>query len=185
MKNFKPIIIATDTTAENNHRTAVEAKKSHFNALFSYIQQFVNTDNKETFRGQIYNEFISRFSNKHFANYPTLRIEKIAELHDCHLHKIEALINAFESIQIEWDFNKNTEKEQRDFTIKTEYPEQNERYKNTMQLIKAIDTIKENRFVYLADVVRGLNGIVAYDFSTQQVVPNIAFVLGEKERATY
>lgn len=185
MKTFKSITIATNEAEKKTHIKAIDTKKSHFNALFSYLQQFVNIDNKEVFEGNIYNEFISRFSNKHFANYPTLRIEKIAELHDCHLHKIDALIKAFESIKIEWDFKTNESKQSVDFDIKTQYQEQNDRYKNTMQLIKALDTIKENRHVYLADIVRGLNGVVAYDFSNQKVVPNIAFVLGEKERATY
>lgn len=55
----------------------------------------------------------------------------------------------------------------------------------TDNLIKAIDAIKGDRHIYLADVVRGLNGVVAYDFSTQKIVPNISYILGEKERSTY
>jgi hypothetical protein len=184
-KKFTPITIAVDTHAETAHTTAVEAKKNAYNALFQYLQQFISIENKDAFEGKIYDEFIQRFSDKHFANYPTLKIEKIADLHDCRMHQIEALIKSFEDIKIDWNLEKNEPQKEQCFDIKTEYPEQNERYNQTQQLINALDTIKRDRHIYLADVVRGLNGIVSYDFSTQQVVPNIAFVLGEKERQTY
>lgn len=182
---FTPITIAIDTQAEKTYTTAVEAKKNACDALFNYLQQFVSTENKDAFDGRIYNEFIQRFSDKHFANYPTLKIEKILDLHDCRSHQVEALIKAFESIQIEWNLDENEPTKSPCFDIKTEYPEQNDRYKKTENLIKAIDAIKDQRHIYLADVVRGLNGAVAYDFSTQKIVPNISYVLGEKERATY
>ena len=184
-KKFTPIVIAKHEQKEKDFKMAVETKKKHFNALFDYLQQFVSIENKETFKGQIYSEFILAFSNKHFANYPTLKIEKIADLHDCRLHQVEALINAFESIDIEWNFATNAPESIPCFDIKTEYQEQNDRYQKTNKLIEALDAVKESRHVYLADIVRGLNGAVAYDFHTQKIVPNLAYILGEKERATY
>lgn len=184
-KKFTPITIAVDTHAQSDYTRAVEAKKNASNALFRYLQQFISIENKDAFEGKIYDEFIQRFSDKHFANYPTLKIEKILDLHDCRSHQVEALIKAFEDIKIEWDLDKNEPTKQQCFDIKTEYPEQNDRYKKTDNLIKAIDAIKGERHIYLADLVRGLNGVVAYDFSTQKIVPNLTYVLGEKERSTY
>lgn len=184
-KKFTPIVIAKHEQKEKDFTMAVETKKKHFNALFDYLQQFVSIENKETFKGQIYSEFILAFSNKHFANYPTLKIEKIADLHDCRLHQVEALINAFKSIDIEWNFITNEPESIPCFDIKTEYAEQNVRLQKVNELISALDHIRADRHIYFADVVRGLNGMVAYDFSKQSIVPSISFVLGEKERATY
>jgi murein L,D-transpeptidase YcbB/YkuD len=184
-KKFTPITIAVDTHAQSDYTRAVEAKKNASNALFNYLQQFVSIENKDAFEGKIYQEFIQRFSDKHFANYPTLKIEKILDLHDCRSHQVEALIKAFEDIKIEWNLEKNEPQKEQCFDIKTEYQNQNDRYDQTQQLITALETIKGDRHIYLADVVRGLNGIVSYDFSTQKIVPNIAFVLGQKERQTY
>ena len=184
-KNFTPITIGKRDQEEKEYTTSVDTKKNAYHALFRYLQQFVSIENKDAFEGKIYDEFIQRFSDKHFANYPTLKIEKILDLHDCRSHQVESLIKAFEDIKIEWNLEKNEPKKQPCFDIKTEYPEQNDRYKKTDNLIKAIDAIKGERHIYLADVVRGLNGIVAYDFSTQKIVPNITYVLGEKERSTY
>jgi hypothetical protein len=120
------------------------------------------------------------FSNKHFANYPTLKIEKIADLHDCRLHQVEALINAFESIDIEWNFATNEPESIPCFDIKTEYAEQNVRYQKVNELISALDHIRADRHIYFADVVRGLNGMVAYDFSKQSIVPNLALFLEKR-----
>jgi hypothetical protein len=184
-KPFTPIVIAKHEQKEKDFTIAIETKKNRFNALFEYLQQYVSIENKETYKGQIYSEFISSFNNKHFANYPTLKIEKIADLHDCRLHQVEALIDAFESIDIDWNFTTNEPESIPCFDIKTEYAEQNDRYQKTNKLIDALDDIRDTRHLYLADIVRGLNGIVAYDFHTQKIVPNLAYVLGEKERATY
>ena len=184
-KKFTPIVIAKHEQKEKDFTMAVETKKKHFNALFDYLQQFVSIENKETFKGKIYSEFIQAFSNKHFANYPTLKIEKIADLHDCRLHQLEALIKAFDSIDIDWNFANNEPESIPCFDIKTESTEQNVRYEKVNELISALDHIRADRHIYFADVVRGLNGMVAYDFSKQSIVPSISFVLGEKERATY
>ena len=184
-KKFTPIVIAKHEQKEKDFTMAVETKKNACNALFRYLQQFISIENKDAFDGKIYDEFIQRFSDKHFANYPTLKIEKILDLHDCLLHQVEALIKAFEDIQIDWNFTTNAPESIPCFDIKTECQEQNDRYQKTNKLIEALDSLKESRHFYLADIVRGLNGAVAYDFHTQKIVPNQAYVLGEKERATY
>ena len=184
-KKFTPIVIAKHEQKEKDFIIATDTKKERFNELFDYMTTFIDTQDKDVFKGQIYNVFIQRFTDKHHATYPSLSISKILDLHDCHQHKLEALINAFQSIDIEWNFITNKPESIPCFDIKTECQEQNDRYQKTNKLIEALDSLKESRHFYLADIVRGLNGAVAYDFHTQKIVPNLAYVLGEKERATY
>jgi hypothetical protein len=184
-KKFTPIVIAKHEQKEKDFTIATDTKKERFNELFDYMTTFIDTQDKDVFKGQIYNVFIQRFTDKHHATYPSLSISKLLDLHDCHQHKLEALINAFQSIDIEWNFITNEPESIPCFDIKTECQEQNDRYQKTNKLIEALDSLKESRHFYLADIVRGLNGAVAYDFHTQKIVPNQAYVLGEKERATY
>jgi hypothetical protein len=184
-KKFTPIVIAKHEQKEKDFTIATDTKKKRFNELFDYMDTFIDTQDKDVFKGQIYNVFIQRFTDKHHATYPSLSISKILDLHECHQHKLEALINAFQSIDIEWNFATNEPESIPCFDIKTEYTEQNVRYEKVNELISALDHIRADRHIYFADVVRGLNGMVAYDFSKQSIVPSISFVLGEKERATY
>ena len=184
-KPFTPIVIAKHEQKEKDFRIAIETKKKRFNELFDYITTFIDTQDKDVFKGQIYDAFIQRFTDKHHVTYPSLSISKLLDLHECHQHKVEALINAFQSIDLDWNFATNEAVEIPCFDIKTVYAEQNVRYQKVNELISALDHIRVDRHIYFADVVRGLNGMVAYDFSKQSIVPSISFILGEKERATY
>jgi len=96
-KKFTPIVIAKHEQKEKDFTMSVDTKKKRFNELFDYMTTFIDTQDKAVFKGQIYNVFIQRFTDKHHATYPSLSISKILDLHDCHQHKLEALINAFQS----------------------------------------------------------------------------------------
>ena len=89
MKNFKPQVIGHKTDEELSHRNVVATKQMRFNELIAYLKEFISIENVNAFKGRIYDETIQRFKDKHHANYPTLRIEKVAELHDMSLHKLE------------------------------------------------------------------------------------------------
>jgi len=181
-KKFTPIKIGENTHERDTYLTNVEDKKKRFNELFAYMQRFINTEDKPRFKNDIYGTFIQSFSDKHFAQFPSLRIEKVAELHDLQLHRLEALIKSFTDIQIDWNFDTNAPVQEHCFDILTTCQEQNDRYKKTKHLCEAINAIKEEHHVYPADIVRGANGTLAYDFTTQSIVPSQAYVLGEKIR---
>lgn len=181
-KKFEAIKIGEKAHERDTYLKDVETKKSRFDALFSYMQRFINTENKEAFKNDIYSTFIQLFSDKHFAQFPTLRIEKVAELHDLQLHKLEALIRAFNDIQLEWNFDNNTPEKELCFDILTTCQEQNDRYEKTKAICEAINNLKQEHHIYPADVCRGFNGTLAFDFQTNEIVPSQAYVLGEKIR---
>jgi len=176
-RNFTPIKIGEQTHERDNYLTNVDTKKKRFNELFSYMQRFVNTEDKQRFKSDIYGTFIQDFSDKHFANFPTLRIEKICELHDLQLHRLEALIKSFNDIQIDWNFDTNKPMQEPCFDIMTTCEADNQRYENTKQLCEALNTIKQDRHLYVADIVRGSNGTLAFDFKTNEIVPAQAYIL--------
>ena len=181
-KKFTPIKIGEKTSERDTYLTNVEDKKKRFNELFAYMQRFINTEDKPRFKNDIYGTFIHDFSDKHFANFPTLRIEKICELHDLQLHRFEALIKSFNDISIDWDFDTNAPMQEPCFDILTTYQEQNDRYEKTKAISEAINKLKQEHHVYPADVCRGFNGALAYNHNLQEIVPSQAYVLGEKIR---
>jgi hypothetical protein len=182
-RNFTPIKIGEKTHEKDTYLTNVESKKKRFNELFAYMQRFINTEDKPHFKNDIYSTFIQSFSDKHFAQFPSLRIEKVAELHDLQLHRLEALIKSFKDIQIEWNFDTNAPMQEPCFEIMTTCQEQNDRYQNTKAISEAINKLKKEYHIYPADVCRGFNGTLAYNHSSQEIVPSQSYVLGEKIRS--
>ena len=182
-KKFTPIKIGVKTSERDTYLTNAEDKKKRFEALFAYIARFVNTEDKPSFKNDIYGTFIQSFSDKHFAQFPSLRIEKVAELHDLQLHRLEALIKSFTDIQIDWNFDTNTPVQENCFDILTTCEEQNNRYQKTKALCEAIKVMKEDKHFYPADIVRGANGTLAFDFETNQIIPSIGYILNTPVRS--
>jgi hypothetical protein len=182
-RNFTPIKIGEKTHEKDTYLTNVEIKKKRFNELFAYIAGFVRVEDKQRFKSDIYGTFISEFSDLTRPSFPTLTISKIAELHNLQLHKLEALINSFNDISIDWDFDTNTPSQEPCFEIMTTCQEQNDRYQNTKAISEAINKLKKEYHIYPADVCRGFNGTLAYNHGSQEIVPSQAYVLGEKIRS--
>jgi hypothetical protein len=182
-KQFKPIKIGVDTANEKAYTINVDNKKNRFNALFAYIAGFIRVEDKQRFKSDIYGTFISEFSDLTRPSFPTLTISKIAELHNLQLHKLEALINSFNDIQIDWNFEKNEPIKEPCFDILTTCEEQNNRYQKTKSLCEAIEAMKEDKHFYPADIVRGANGTLAFDFETNQIIPSIGYILNTPVRS--
>lgn len=178
-KEFKPIIIGHKHEEEKTFKASVEAKKMRYKELFSHLSKFISVDEISAFDGRIYDEVIKRFTDKHHASYPTLSIEKVAELHDMSLHKIEAMISAFNMINIPWDIEKNAPLQTPDFRIKTQNEEQNKRYTLLSNIVNAIEQAQAQEMTfYPSPMLQGFNGWMQFDFDTNKIVPNIARVQG-------
>ena len=96
---------------------------------------------------------------------------------------MKSLAEKIKEYNIEIDYNTG-EAETRDFTIYTESEEHNNLYHYVKKITDSIAENPNNHFFYNSDLVRGFNGLVYYDFSTQSIKPNITYILG-KQRATY
>lgn len=180
MKNFKPQVIGHNQDAELSHMNIVGSKQMRFNELISYLQEFISVENINAFEGRIYDEAIQRFKEKHHANYPTLRIEKVAELHDMSLHKLEVLIESFNALDMEWDLEKNEPKgAYPDFRILTKSEAENKTYNLLTNIISSIEEAQaEGMNFYPSPMLSGFNGWIQYDFITSKIVPNISRIQG-------
>jgi hypothetical protein len=179
MKNFKSVVIGHRTEEEKAYTSNVDTKKKRYTELFNHLDKFISLDEKSSFDGRIYDEVIKRFSDKHHDNFPTLRIEKVAELHEMSLHKIESMISAFNLIDIEWDLEKNEPTETPDFTIRTQSEAENKTYKLLTNIINSIEQAQaEGMNFYPSPMLSGFNGWLHYDLYRNKIVPNIARIQG-------
>jgi translation initiation factor 2 alpha subunit (eIF-2alpha) len=179
MKNFKSVVIGHRTEEEKAYTSNVDTKKKRYTELFNHLDKFISLDEKSSFDGRIYDEVIKRFSDKHHDNFPTLRIEKVAELHEMSLHKIESMISAFNLIDIEWDLEKNEPTETPDFRILTQSEDENKRYKLLSNIVSSIEQAQiDGMMFYPSPMLSGFNGWMQYDFNTSKIVPNISRIQG-------
>jgi hypothetical protein len=179
MKEFKAIVIGHKHEEEKAYTSNVDTKKMRCKELFNHLNKFISLDEINSFEGRIYDEVIKRFTEKHHASYPTLRIEKVAELHDMSLHKIEAMITAFNSIDINWNIEKNAPTETPDFRILTQSEAENKRYKLLTNIVSSIEQAQmDGMTFYPSPILSGFNGWIQYDFNTSKIVPNISRIQG-------
>lgn len=179
MKNFKAIVIGHRTEEEKAYTISIDTKKKRYTELFNHLAKFISLDEMSSFEGRIYDETIKRFSDKHHDNFPTLRIERVAELHEMSLHQIDAMISAFNSIDVAWDLEKNEPTETPDFTIRTQSEAENKTYKLLQNIISSIENAQaEGMNFYPSPMLSGFNGWLQYDFNTSKIVPNISRIQG-------
>jgi len=175
-----PVIIGKHEQEQINYTENVEAKTKSFKTLFDYLATFVPIDNIESFEGKINDEFYSRCYDKYHVLFPTLTLPKILELHNCQIHKVDALIQSFESIALEWDFTKNQPiAAAPDFNIYATTEKEIKLYKLLSELIQAQEKVKELGIQFnAAPFIQSFPFAMYYDFITNQIKPNTAFIKG-------
>jgi hypothetical protein len=179
-KQIKSLIIGKNESEEKIYTESVEAKTKSFKTLFDYLATFVPIDEIESFEGKINDEFYSRCYDKYHVLFPTLTLPKILELHNCQIHKVDALINSFESVEMEWDFTKNQPKhESPDWNIYATTENEVKLYTYLNDLIKVQEKVKGLGIQFNpAPFIQAFPYAMYYDFTTNQIRPNVSFIKG-------
>jgi len=179
-KTLTPVIIGKHESEEKGHIKSVEDKTKSFKTLFDYLATFVPIDNIESFEGKINDEFYSRCYDKYHVLFPTLTLPKILELHSCQIHKVDALIQSFESIALEWDFAKNQPiAVAPDFNIYATTENEVKLYTYLNDLIKVQEKVKGLGIQFNpAPFIQAFPYAMYYDFTTNQIRPNVSFIKG-------
>jgi hypothetical protein len=101
------------------------------------------------------------------------------DLHGFHLHKVESLISAFNSIDLNWSIKENAPIDEVDFRILTKNEAENKLYKLLTNIVDTIEQAQaEGMSFYPSPMLSGFNGWLQYDFNTSKIVPNIARIQG-------
>lgn len=179
-KTATPVIIGKHESEEKEYIKSVEAKTTSFKTLFDYLNTFVSIEEPESFEGRILDEFYSRCYDKYHEAFPTLSLPKILELHNCHPHKVDALIQSFESIALEWNFTKNQPKQESpDFQIYATTESEIKLFNYLNRLIEAQEKVKELGIQFNpAPFIQSFPYSMYYDFTTNSIKPNTSFIKG-------
>lgn len=179
-KSIIPVIIGFHQQEQINYTENVETKAKSFKQLFDYLGTFVSVEEPESFEGKINDEFYSRCYDKYHVLFPTLTLPKILELHNCQIHKVDALIQSFESIAMEWDFTKNQPKnELPDFHIYATTESEIKLFSYLTELIKVQEKVKGLGIQFNpAPFMQSFPFALYYDFITNEIKPNTSFIKG-------
>jgi len=184
-KEFKPIVIGYDESSKKRFEANLTALSVHLKDFFTKCEKYVQIEDKNTYKGNLLQSFISDFSDKYQSEFSQLlSIEKMLELSDVPVDKLRFLAAKINEIDIDLDFNTH-EASTPDFSIKTESIEENLLWNYANGISKAIH---ENRPTNLsltffnADLQRAFCGLMIYDFSSQKLVPNVSWIKGAYKR---
>jgi len=174
---FTPIIIGYKSEDEKTYKNNLEAKISALQTFYDYVGKFISTEDRETFRANLYDTFVQRFYDKYKNDYPHITINKLFALLDVNIEKINSLIATINSIQIDEDAPAP------DFNIYTENGEQNKLYGYLKTIIDNIENLQNNgHHIYPAPLVNAFNGALHFDFKENRLKPSIHFVKGKPIR---
>jgi hypothetical protein len=182
-KTFTPITIGYNETAKRRFEANLTALSVHLKDFFTECEKYVQIEDKNTYKGNLLQSFISDFSDKYQSEFSQLlSIEKMLELSDVPVDKLRFLAAKINEIDIDLDFNTH-EVETPDFSIKTNSIEENLLWNYANGISKAIHDNKPNHLTFFnADLQRAFCGLMIYDFSSQRLVPNVSWIKGNYRR---
>jgi hypothetical protein len=176
-KQFTPIIIGYKSEDEKTYKANLEAKISALQTFYDYVGKFISTEDRKTFRANLYDTFVQRFYDKYANHYPHITINKMFCLLDVDIQRINSLISIISSIDID------VEAPLPDFNIYTENEEQNKLYGYLKTIIENIENLQKSGFtIYPAPLINAFNGSLHYDFKENRLKPSIHFVKGKPLR---
>ena len=177
-KEFKPIQIGKQIEWETNHNKELTALRTHLTAFFDEVAKYIEVTDKNAYKGYFISAFITEFEKKYKGSFPPLMsLEKILQMSEVNVSKLKKLVNDIEAIGIDIDFNTMQETNPIDFAVYTENEEQNKLFQYAQNICDAIYTTdRPNIHFWNADLVRSFGGLMVYDFSKQQIVPNLLMI---------
>jgi len=181
-QNFKPLAIGINESEKQRFEADLTQLRTIVSDFFSEVDKFIQVEDKNVYRGNLINTFVKDFEHKYRAEFSSmLTIDKVMELCEVNTDKLKSLATKIKEYNIEIDYNTG-EAPIKDFTIYTESEEQNKLYQYVKKITDSISDKPTSHFFYHSDLVRGFNGLVFYDFSTQTIQPNINYILGNIRR---
>jgi len=158
----------------------LEAKIKALDELTKYMNQFVTVNEKEAFKTDIKQYFISQFEDKYKKDFPSyLKTEKLLDLLEVSVILLDTLIKKYNYHNIE-NFNpiKRTAPAP-DFNVYAETDKQKERYFQTIGLVTHLNYLKSNfhQGSNPSNQICHLLRVVSYNLSKQCFQINYSYVL--------
>jgi hypothetical protein len=170
---FQPIVVGYDFATEQIDTTLFNDKIKRFKALETEIDKFIKIEDKNLFKGNLYELFINLFYDKNKLNFPPdVPLNVMLKMMEVNLNKIQSLIAEFNAIELDLDLN-NLEKPTKDYSIYTENESQNKLAIYLNRILSGISEIKKmEKTVYPQNIVQGLNGLVVFNHESNALILN-------------
>jgi hypothetical protein len=175
---YKPIKIGHQSEWETNHKNNLNALRNHVTTFFNEVSKTIEVEDKNAYKGNFIDKFLIEFEAKYKGSFPpVMSLEKIIQMSDVNLPLLKKIVNDIEAVGIDVDLNTLDEIEPIDFGVYTESEEQEKLYKYAVGICEAIYTNdRPNMHFFNADLVRSFAGLFVYDFTKQQIVPNVLMI---------
>jgi len=124
--DFVPMVIGHLTHEEKQFNQEVEKKLRLYGEFFDYIQRFIQVEDRNVFKSNLYASFIDEFTAKFEGNFPPqLSVRKQLELMEIDTARIDYLIQEIESIKIDIDLSTGQPTEVPEFRVFTKSEQEN------------------------------------------------------------
>ena len=170
-------IIGKDIHSEKTFKMNLEAKKSRFNELLTYCNQFVLIKDLNAFSENPKQYFLNAFDEKYKSDFPPIvTLEKKLELCNIDIQKIARLETEYKQINVTGFEPLTLSAQEPDFNIYAIDKEAVTRYEKTKILCDLLNELRETNQVYPANVIQGVNGAIGFSFQENKFDINIGYV---------
>lgn len=174
------IKIGYSTETEKTYLTNLKTKQIAFQSLADYVLEYVEEINVNELYKTPSDYAIEIVLNKFKDAYKGAKNEKIFDIIDFSVMKVERLSKELSSIDIQINPNTLNAIDEIDFNIYAETSEQIEKYKavkNVCDAVKILIQYAPN--IHKGDLINALRGAIIPDYANNHVQANISFILNK------
>jgi len=174
------ILLLSNLSELNDYKAKIKRKKELFDEIKDYCDRYVPIQDLKQFNESFLEYFRKSFIKKYRSSFPSIVSDnKMFEMSDVQLHKIEFFEQKYKDIEVEdFDFIKGKAKFI-DFGVYATEPDQIERYYSTISLIQHLNNLKEHFEQgtiikqHLAKAIR----VISFDHLSNNFKVNVNYVL--------
>jgi len=171
---MKQIKVGVNQLKQQSYNAQLELKKNIFEDVLKYCTQYVIIIDFQRFANDMSNEFKRLFLIAYEDEFASLlSYEKMCEMSDISLSKIEAYQKQYEGIDI--DLNPVTMKalKEPDFSIYISDEEQIKKYNRSKFLLQKLKEIEAHGIeVKPVAIQKAFSGMLQYNWMTNELTPN-------------
>jgi hypothetical protein len=174
---MKPIKISYNRYAHNQYKTDLRRLERLLNDFFAIADKYVKTEDKNSYKGNLYKTFLTNVEEKYRVNFPIISVEKMCDFLEIPLHQLSKISNDVKAVDVEIDYN-TLKAQEPDFSVYATTKDEIEKVHELQPLLKELNKlILSGVRVYPMDICRGLGGRISYDTSENTFIPSTNYIL--------
>ena len=163
-------------------KEAYEREYSERYKAFTELKDFVQSHSKEEINAQtLYNSpkgyFMQLMKEQHGSEFPSsLKLEKVLDLLEIPVHKLDALIEAFNGNDVELNVD-SSEPIEKDWNIYAENKKQADMFKLLSHFCDVVNKLSKTEMnLQYGNFIHGTSNAVSYNFNSQSLHPRYSYI---------